>query len=328
MSATPRRLIVGGAGSLAALGIVRSVRRQFGDAVFIVAMDTNPRDQVAAAAFADAFVQVPMARSVKFHQALSDIAAAFPHAAYLPTNEYEIDVAAHLAAAGELPDGMGLVMPPHAMIRLCNDKWAMHHWLLARGFPSPATVQASPDTAETIPGALFLKPRNGYGSKGVRPIHDTNDVAALDPEEWLIQERLSEPVVTIEALLSRADGRCHSICRLRLSVDEHNVQTEARVFQDRVLADLVERIARALPLYGAFCLQVMASAAGDWKITDVNPRLASGTGASAAAGMDFVGANLADFWGDPVERFLQPMLGERYVVRRGTEYSAADFTAR
>src|SRR5262249_33925201 len=76
--ASPRRLIVGSAGGTNAFGTIRSVRDRYGDAVFVIASDTNPRELVAASALSDAFVQMPPARAPQFPEALGNLAAAYP----------------------------------------------------------------------------------------------------------------------------------------------------------------------------------------------------------------------------------------------------------
>ena len=91
-------------------------------------------------------------------------------------------------------------------------------------------------------------------------------------------------------------------------------------FADLALAETAERLARGIPLFGAFLFQVMRDAASRWQIIDVNPRVGSGTRMSAALGLDFAAANLADHWGEPTETLLHPLTGEHYVVRQYQDY--------
>src|SRR5690242_9646660 len=128
-----RRLIVGSAGSANAFGVVRSVRDRYGDAVFVIAIDTNPIELVAASVLADAFARVPTANDPAFPTALYDIARGYPGSTYLPVHDDEIDVATRLFAEGSFPQGLDLIAPPHRIARLCGNKWAMHQWLTARG---------------------------------------------------------------------------------------------------------------------------------------------------------------------------------------------------
>src|SRR5690349_10245388 len=123
MTRHSRRLIVGSAGGTNAFGTLESMRERYGDAVFLIAIDTGTRELTAASVLADAFVRVPLARAPEFHGALRDLAASYPDSYYLPLHDEEIEVAARLAAEGDLPPGLQLIAPPFDVVRLCNDKW-------------------------------------------------------------------------------------------------------------------------------------------------------------------------------------------------------------
>ena len=93
-----------------------------------------------------------------------------------------------------------------------------------------------------------------------------------------------------------------------------------RIFDDPELAELAERLARELPLFGAANFELLRDVAGRWRIIDVNPRVGASARMIAAAGLDFAAANLADVWGEPTDAFLAPLKGEPYVVRQFTNY--------
>lgn len=319
MTPDSRRLIVGTAGSANAFGTIRSVRAHYGNAVFVIATDTHRREMVAASVLADVFVQVPLARSPEFPEALRKIAASYPGSYYLPVHDDELEISARLAAEGNLPSGLELIAPPYDVIRLCSDKWAMHQWLRANGLPSPETALATPAALERMGSPVALKPREGYASKFVRLISETAELANIDPSRWLLQEPLRENEVALDVFLSRSAGKFCCVCREYLELSA-GVVTNARVFHDPVLVDIAERLARGLPFFGVFMFQVMRDAARRWQIIDVNPRVGRGTGMSAAVGLNFAAANLADFWGESTEVLLPPLTGEHYVARQYADY--------
>lgn len=319
MTRETRRLIVGTAGGANAFGTIRAVRDRYGESVFIIATDTNPREMVAASAIADAFVRVPLASSPEFPDALRRIAASYPESTYLPVHDAEIELAARLAAEGTLPPGLVLIAPPYDMVRLCSDKWATHQWLRAHGLPSPNTAPATPAALERMGAPVALKPREGYGSKFVRLIRGPAELADIDPTRWLLQEPLRENEVALDVFLGRNTHRFCCVCREYL-VKRAGVVTNARVFHDPALADIAERLARGLPLFGVFMFQVMRDAASQWQIVDINLRVGRSTAMGTAAGMHFAAANLADFWGEPTDALLQPLTGERYVARQYADY--------
>jgi carbamoyl-phosphate synthase large subunit len=318
MTHSSRRLIVGTAGSAISFGTIRSVREHYGDSVFVIATDTNPRELVAASVLADAFIRVPPARAPEFPAALRELAASYPGSAYLPLHDEEIAVAARLAADGNLPASLDLIAPTHDVVRLCADKWLMHRWLGAHGLPSPETAPATPAALEEMQRPAILKPREGYASRGVRLVREAKDIAGLDPDLWLLQERLPGPEVAIDLFLSRDASTFRCIGREIL--ERKSITMKARVFHDADLTEIAEPLARRLPFYGAFLFQVMRGADSRWRIIDVNPRIGSSTRMSAALGLDFAAANLADYWGEPTDTLLRPPKGEHYVVRQYVDY--------
>jgi carbamoyl-phosphate synthase large subunit len=314
-----RRLIVGSAGGTNAFGSIESVRERYGDGVFVVAIDTGRRELTAASVLADTFVQVPLARAPEFPGALRDLATAYPGSYYLPLHDEEIEVAARLAAEGELPAGLELIAPPYDVVRLCNDKWEMHRWLGAKGFPSPETAPAAPTALATMRRPAILKPRKGTGGADIRSVSDAAELPDLNPSQWLLQEPLEAPDVSVNMFLSRSTGAFYCVCR-ECFEKRGNVETKMRIFDDRALAGLAERLARELPLFGASNFELLRDTAGHWRIIDVNPRVGASARMIAAVGLDFAAANLADFWGEPTDALLPPLKGEHYVVRQFTNY--------
>jgi hypothetical protein len=139
------------------------------------------------------------------------------------------------------------------------------------------------------------------------------------PSDWLLQEPLQRPEVAIDVFQSRKGETFRCICREYLE-RRATVATKVRIFHEPALAAVAARLAQELPLSGAFMFQVMRDAGQAWRIIDVNPRIGSGTRMSAAVGLDFAAANLADLWGDPVEESLTPLAGEHFVVRQYEDY--------
>jgi hypothetical protein len=87
-------LIVGSAGRAISLDIIRSVRERFGARVFVVAIDSNPRERVAASVIADRFVRVPWHGRRSSYQRWRKSPR---RCSYLPIHDQEIEDAADLA---------------------------------------------------------------------------------------------------------------------------------------------------------------------------------------------------------------------------------------
>jgi predicted ATP-grasp superfamily ATP-dependent carboligase len=195
----------------------------------------------------------------------------------------------------------------------------MHRWLKTKGLPSPQTAFATPEALEKMQRPAILKPREGTGGVGVQSIHDPAALKDLDPSQWLLQETLQAYAVAVNMFFSRSAAVFRCVCREALEM-RGGVPTKARIFDDRALASLSERLARSLPLFGTSVFEVMRDAADRWRIIDVNPRAGVSTRMCAAVGLDFAAANLADYWGEPTEPMFRPLDGEHYIMRQYANY--------
>jgi carbamoylphosphate synthase large subunit len=307
---------VGAAGTGTAFGLIRSVRKRWGDKVRIVAADTNPAHLVAATTLADAFVKVPPIADPAFIKVLAAEFARSGPVTYVAILDAEILLAAELAAEGRLPRAVALIAPPVASARICLDKLAAARWLQASGLPSPST--ALPGEVDWRGEPLFAKPRRGLGSVGVRLLSTASELRSLGAsEDMVVQALCSGPEVTLDVFRSRDGSLNRAICRERLEV-KAGVCTKARVFEDATLSALATRVAAGLGLVGTFCMQVMRHRE-EWSITDINPRPGAGTSMTVAAGIDVHCAMLADSWGLDARELLPPLSRELFVVRQYVE---------
>jgi hypothetical protein len=185
-----------------------------------------------------------------------------------------------------------------------------------RALPTPRTEL--PRELPWDDRGVVLKPRRGFGSRGVQVFDDRQAFEHALAGQWFdlaAQYRCEPPEITLDAFRA-ADGRLRAVARERLAVLS-GVAIKARVHEDPELEQLAGTVAEALELQGAFCLQVMRSAAhGGWSIIDVNPRLGGGTAMSAAAGVDVMAAALAALWDEDPWVHLPALGGERFVTRQ------------
>jgi len=279
----------------------------------IVAADTHPRELVAAAADADAFVRVPPVLDSLFPQSFRRAAARFGVDTWVPVHDLEVIAAAEARDGDRLPVGVVTTAPALEAARLCWDKLLIAEALADAGVPTPKTERG--DTVHWR-GGCMVKPRNGVGSRAVRLVDDASRRTDEERSEaFVVQEPCVGPEVTVDAFRSAHDGWFAATCRERLDV-RAGVATRCRVYSDERLSQLAADVAEVVGLTGSFCLQAMRAIDGDrWLITDVNPRPGGATRMSVAAGMDYHAAMLADAWGDDPRPFLPGLAAERWVAR-------------
>ena len=314
------RVLLGTAGTGTTWGIAASLRECWGDKVRLIVTDLLPGHMVATSALADQFVQMPaVGDNDQFQSALLSVMEAESVDTYVPTYDPEIVAAARLRDGGLL-SGVRVLSPPLWTARTCLDKLAAACWLERSGFPAPISVPFAEDAWSG--SAVIVKPRRGVGSVGVTRV-DTRDAwigwcGRDDLDGWLAQELIAGPEITLDCFRSAQGGDSRVVCRERVEV-KSGVCTKARIFDDPELASLAVEIGAGLELNGVYCLQAMRSPNRGWLVTDINPRPGAGTRLSAAVGVHFQAAWLADAWGLPTTDLLPPLERERWVVRQYQE---------
>jgi carbamoylphosphate synthase large subunit len=299
------------AGTATAYGLLRSLRARWGDDVRLIAADINPPHLVAATTVADAFHRLPLASSPDFRARITELVRAEAVTVWWPVLDEEIVIAGELREQGALGPGVDVIAPPRTTAALCLDKLAVAERLHAVGLPTPATWPL--EDAPWVPGGMLIKPRSGFGSRGLQLLERQEELDAVRltaGSGTVAQPRLRGDEFTIDALRTR-DGATRTVVRERIET-KAGVSTKARVFEDDALTALAARLADGLGLAGPFCFQVIAGA-----IIDVNPRPGGGTRMTVAAGVDLHSAALVDVWGGTLE--LPPLDREKFVVRHWEE---------
>jgi carbamoyl-phosphate synthase large subunit len=313
------RILLGTAGTSTSWGIASSLRERWGDRLAIVATDMLPGHLVATSALTERFVQVPEVSDDRFVPVLLSLIEQESINTYVPTFDAEIVLAARLREGGALK-GVRVLAPPLWAAQTCWDKRAAAAWLQSAGLPAPDMLPFA--AAAWRPGGAIVKPRRGVGSVGVMRVSERDQWEALcqrdDLEDWIAQELIDGPEVTLDCFRSTREQRSRVVCRERVEV-KSGVCTKARVFDDPGLASTAVAIGAGLELGGVYCLQAMRCPRRGWLVTDINPRPGAGTRLSAAVGVLFVAAWFADAWGLPTAGLLPPLDHERWVVRQYQE---------
>ncbi len=313
------RVLLGTAGTGTTWGIAVSLRERWDDELRIVATDLLPGHLVATSALAERFEQVPPVSDPRFEEALLSLLAEESIDTYVPTFDAEIVLAARLREAGAL-DGIRVLAPPLWAAETCWDKRAAGDWLASAGLPAPEVIPfALSDWREA---GVIVKPRRGVGSVGVARVTDREQwsgwCARADLDDWIAQEIVAGPEVTLDCFRSSRTSRSRVVCRERVEV-KAGVCTKARIFDDGELGAVGTAIGAGLELSGVYCVQLMRSPDRGWLVTDINPRPGAGCRLSAAIGVLFHAAWFADAWGADTAHLLPALDGERWVVRQYSE---------
>lgn len=212
--------------------------------------------------------------------------------------------------------------PP--FVALSGDKSLTQKAFAERGVDVPRGWLPGELGGAALPAKLFVKPRDGSASRDIyRATPQTlGDVLPLVPNA-IVQEELTGPEITIDALLD-FDGRpLHYVPRVRLrTLGGESIQGVTIAADD--IGGWLERVlgvSAALGARGPITLQAFLTERGPVLI-EVNPRFGGGFPLAYAAGGRYPEWLLALLNGE----MLEPRLGEYRVGLYMTRYYVEHFT--
>jgi hypothetical protein len=155
---------------------------------------------------------------------------------------------------------------------------------LAGIVPTPV-VFSSAGEVETFP--VFVKPDRGQGSQGAAVARDRAELELLlrqDPTR-LVLEHLAGAEFTVDCFSDRERGLLFTGARERRRI-RSGIAMNAVPADDPRFCDYARKIARALPMRGAWFFQVKADSAGALRVLEVAPRIAGTSGLTRARGVN------------------------------------------
>lgn len=308
-------LLLLSAGTNANYQISKVIKTYFSNQIHLIGTDINPQHLIASSIYLDAFYQVPMTKEAAYYPAILDICQKQKIDYLLPS--FDADQLLFFPENEDLIKlGVKSLGTPLESLKYYKNKAEMNVFLREEGFPIPKLYSVK----ECVDDILYMvKPINGVGSIGAG-LKNGKEIKKLpNPNDYVIQERLFEPEVTMECFYFNNQFSC--VCRERLAT-KAGVCQKARLFNNDTLAKIGLRFAKTLTTPFIFNLQFMQNQSGEYRITDVNLRTAGGMGLSYAAEWDEISA-LAKIMlkkeTDDVFETLPEKIQPQYVVRAYTD---------
>lgn len=292
-----------------------ALRRNWGNSVRIIAIDTNPKYLVTSSLISDDFFQVPETIKPEFKTKMEKILEEENVDTYIPFIDHEIFIAAQTFEEGIFKKKLNLQVKNSIIADICNDKYKTFLWLSENNILTPECFNFY--TTFNDKENLIIKPRRGGGSQVKIILENKSIFSNYNTDDYIIQPECKKPEITIDVCYDKKRNYFSFVCRERIEV-KSGVCTKARLFYDRKLERIAFLIAYKLDLI-SFCFQVMKYNE-DWAVTDINARLGGGTAMSVAAGMDFFSGMIAILWGEDPSEHFKPFLKERYVTRQYSEF--------
>ena len=271
----------------------------------------------------DGAFRLPPVKSEAYIPELLSLVQAHDLGLIVPTIDTELEVLAENAQAFADAGCKVLVSSP-AFVALSGDKWLTQRAFAEHDVDVPQGWTVAELTGAELPEQLFVKPRDGSSSRDIyRATPETLTSILARVPNAIIQEELTGPEITIDALID-FDGRpLHYVPRIRIrTLAGESIQ--GVTIADDDLRGWLERllgVAAELGARGPITLQAFLTERGPVLI-EVNPRFGGGFPLAYAAGGHYPDWLLALLHGEAVE----PRLGSYTVGLYMTRYNVEHFT--
>jgi carbamoyl-phosphate synthase large subunit len=279
-------VLVSGASGIVGYGILRSLRKS-GKALKLVS--TTIYEDSVAQGFSDIFEKAPLTTESGYMEWLLRVIRKHEIDLIIPAIEADM-----YAWVDQIPEiqkaGASAVLNDIGLIALCKDKWNFYESLKAHHSPYTIESSLSSDFAGLVSrfGLPFLlKPRRGFGSKGIVIVDGLQTFLKFQPEvgnTLMVQQivgDINEEFTTSAFCDGNGGYYCHMTLKRKLSRDGFTEKAEV------VSPDGIEEALTALCGYykpvGPTNFQFRRQH-GVLKLLEINPRISSSTSIRAAFG--------------------------------------------
>jgi carbamoyl-phosphate synthase large subunit len=306
-----RTILVSGASGIVGYGTLRSLRSADMDLCLI---GTSIYDDSIAPAFCDIFEQaVPTTEPAYLPWLLQTVRK---HSVDLLIPGLEIDMYAWVDQITAIEAaGARVLLNDVALIHLCKDKWTFFEHLAADQLACTIDSSLSQDfygLSQRFDLPFLLKPRRGFGSKGIVRVNNEDQFAPLRAQVGPVL--MAQPIVghddeefTTSAFCDGQGGLFASMT-LRRKLSRDGFTDRAEVVDTQPFLDTIQQLCRYLRPHGPTNFQFRQTDDGP-KLLEINPRISSSTSIRAAFGYNE--SSMA------VDYFLKGHIPVQPAIRRG-----------
>lgn len=256
--------------------------------VEILAADADPH--APALLLADRSFLLPAIEAKGYRPAVADLCRREKVDLLFSLHDYDL---AHIAALREelASAGTRAVVSSPAVIDVCTDKLRTAEFLAEHGLPAPATWPAARAIEMVRRGELgfplFLKPRRGSASVGIRQVEDLECLVteARVRDDYLAQECLTGVEYGFD-VLNDFEGRPIAVTVKRKLAMRGGETDRSVTVKEPDLVELGRRTGEALGHVGNLDMDVFVTDTGP-RVLELNPRFGGGYPGSHVAGADY-----------------------------------------
>ena len=307
-------IMVSGASGIVGYGILRSLRE-----LNCTLIGTTIYDESPANCFADIVLKAPMTSESNYLLWLKDTIRKYKIDMIIPA--IEADMTLWNRHRTELEnEGTIVLLNNSSLIELCLDKWQFYKKLELSGLPCCIKSSIIPNFS-TFPIPFILKPRCGYGSRGIVKVHNYNEFEKYIDEigkSLMMQEYVGtdDEEYTISAFFDNESIlKAYIPLKRKLSTQGYTEKAEVIILED--IREILVQLAEIFKPIGPTNFQFRKSA-NNWKLLEINPRISSSTSIRKLFGYN-ESKMCIDYFLNDIE-VLQPEIKRGKVIRYIEDY--------
>lgn len=275
------RILVTGLGGPAGTNVVNLLPS--GSVVAACDSDPKKREELVRTGNSGVrFYTVPHARSHDaFKRAMNEIIKRENIDVLIPTVDEELPVFSYRPAHFNAR----VVVSPYITIKTCNDKALLYERLREEPFcPRYAVTDSRQGLAVFGPEQVFMKPRQGRGSRGTRSFQNYMEIPGeLINRDNVFCEHLPGQEYTADVLCDLEGNPVVIVPRKRLDVRD-GISTRGETQRHPEIEENIKKLCSILRLVGPSNMQFKADATGRMKLVEINPRFSGGLPITAESG--------------------------------------------
>lgn len=178
-----------------------------------------------------------------------------------------------------------VVVSPYPTIKACNDKALLYDRVRDEPFcPRHVVTDNIQDLSVFGPEPIFMKPRVGRGSKGVRLFDSRSDIPQEEVnKDNIFCENLPGQEYTVDVLCDLSGKPVVIVPRKRLETSR-GISMKGETQRHPEIEENVKKLCHIFKFIGPSNMQFKADKEGRMKLVEINPRFSGGLPITAEAG--------------------------------------------
>lgn len=280
MQSKKYNILVSGASGIVGYGILRSLKNCDCKLIGTTIYETSP-----ANCFSDIVLQPPVTVDESYIPWLIKTIKDYNIDMIIPA--IEADMSCWNKNRKDLEaTGTFVMLNNSELIELCLDKWNFYKKLKDNNFKYTIATSLEPDF-NTFPLPFLLKPRCGFGSKGIVKIEDKETFNKYKDEigENLMMQELvgnNNEEYTASGFFDK-ESNLKAFMVMKRKLSKQGFTEIAQTADEPELKEILKELAKIFKPVGATNFQFRKHN-GSWKLLEINPRISSSTSLKTAFG--------------------------------------------